>query len=276
MLQRDKLASIGELVAGIAHEINNPNTFIRGNIAIVAEALETILPLLDEIAAKQPDLKVARLPYAQFRQHIQLLVSDIGKGADKIMNIVSDLKKFARHDEGLLTEEVSINQVVDSCLRLVHNQVKRSAKVHQELGDQLPPFKGNVQKIEQVLVNIIINAAQAIEDKKESGNIWIRTLVDDRQQVVVRVRDDGVGMNEETRKRIFDPFFTTKRPQRGTGLGLSIAYGIISEHAGTIEVTSEPGVGSEFSIAIPLQTRLASQSAAKPDAAAAPTSGGAA
>jgi two-component system, NtrC family, sensor kinase len=253
MLQSDKLASIGELVAGIAHEINNPNTFIRGNISIVAESLQAILPILDEHAKQDPGFKIARLPYAQYREYIEQLVADIGSGADKIMNIVADLRKFARHDEGLLSEDVDVNAAIDSCLRLVHNQVKRVAKVHLELAPDLPTFKGNVQKIEQVLVNIIINAAQAIEEKKQQGNIGIFTFLVAKSEVNIRITDDGLGMSGETKKRIFDPFFTTKRHKHGTGLGLSIAYGIITEHGGRIEVDSKPGEGSEFRLAIPLE-----------------------
>jgi two-component system NtrC family sensor kinase len=270
MLQSDKLASIGELVAGIAHEINNPNTFIRGNISIVAESLETILPILDEAYRRDPDLKIARLPYAHYREYIEQLVADIRSGADKIMNIVADLRKFARHDEGLLSEDVDVNAAIDSCLRLVHNQVKRVAKVHVELAPDLPTFKGNVQKVEQVLVNIIINAAQAIEEKKQPGNINIFTFLVAETGVNIRIADDGIGMSEETKKRIFDPFFTTKRHKHGTGLGLSIAYGIITEHGGTIEVDSRPGEGSEFRIAIPLKPKAG----AERKRGAAPAAGG--
>jgi len=251
LVQADKLASLGQLVSGIAHEINNPNTFIRGNISIVAEALETILPLLDRISDETPGLRIARLPYPYFREHVQTLVSDISRGADKIMNIVSDLKQFARQDEGLLTEDVDINDAVRSCLRLVHNQVKRAAAVTLDLAPALPTFKGNVQKIEQVLVNIIINAAQAIEETKETGHIWITTSAGPDASVRVAIRDDGPGITEENRKRIFDPFFTTKRPKRGTGLGLSIAYSIMAEHHGVIQVESTPGRGSEFTLVIP-------------------------
>jgi signal transduction histidine kinase len=253
LIQADKLASLGQLVSGIAHEINNPNTFIRGNISILAEALDTILPLLDRLNEQDPGLTIARLPYAFFREHVQTLVSDIRHGADKIMSIVSDLKKFARHDEGLLAEDVDINAAVESCLRLVHNQVKRAATIHLHLAPTVPVFKGNVQKIEQVLVNIIINAAQAVEEKRETGNIWITTAFGPDASVRVAIRDDGPGMTEEHRKRIFDPFFTTRRHRRGTGLGLSIAYGIMAEHCGSIQVESTPGKGSEFTLVIPLR-----------------------
>jgi PAS domain S-box-containing protein len=264
LVQADKLASLGQLVSGIAHEINNPNTFIRGNISIVAEALETILPLLDRVHEQAPGLTVARLPYPYFREHVQTLVSDISHGADKIMNIVSDLRKFARQDEGLLIEDVDINDAVKSCLRLVHNQVKRAAAVHLELAPALPAFKGNVQKIEQVLVNIIINAAQAIEETKEMGDIWIATSAGPDATVRVAIKDNGPGIAEENRKRIFDPFFTTKRPKRGTGLGLSIAYSIMAEHRGHIEVESTPGKGSEFTMVIPVRQPAAAESAAQP------------
>jgi len=168
------------------------------------------------------------------------------------MNIVSDLKQFARQDEGLLTEDVDINDTVRSCVRLVHNQVKRVAAVHLELAPDLPAFKGNVQKIEQVLVNILINAAQAIEETKETGHIWVRTGLGPDTSVRVVIRDDGPGITEENRRRIFDPFFTTKRPKRGTGLGLSIAYSIMAEHHGVIQIESTPGAGSEFTMVIPL------------------------
>ena len=252
LIQADKLASLGQLVSGIAHEINNPNTFIRGNISIVAEALKTILPLLDRISEEEPGLTVARLPYAYFREHVQTLVSDISHGADKIMNIVADLKQFARADEGLLTEDVDINDTVKRCLRLVHNQVNRAAMVDLDLAAALPSFKGNAQKIEQVLMNIIINAAQAIEETKEMGHILITTSAGPDATIRVAIRDDGPGISDENRKRIFDPFFTTKRPNRGTGLGLSIAYSIMAEHHAAIHVESAPGKGSEFTLVIPL------------------------
>ncbi|HEY3450214.1 MAG TPA: cache domain-containing protein [Myxococcales bacterium] len=275
MAQREKLASIGELSAGIAHEINNPNTFIRGNIAIVAEALETLLPIADEAARRDPNLKVARLPYAAFRENIGTLVTDISSGADKIMHIVADLKKFARHDDGGLDEEVDLNAVVHACSRLAHNQVKRNAKVILELAPDLPKVKGNSQRLEQVLVNLLINAAQAIEEKQGMGTIQVRTLARPDGRVAMCVKDDGAGMTEEVRRRIFDPFFTTKRHRHGTGLGLSVSYGIVSEHGGAIEVDSAPGKGAEFRVLLPAIARRPEPGegpSTKPEAA--PKSGG--
>jgi signal transduction histidine kinase len=251
MVQTEKLASLGALVSGIAHEINNPNTFIRGNICLIAEALADILPRLDEIASRSPDLRIARLPYSEFRSQIELLVADMAHGADKIMTIVNDLRKFARRDEGMLDEEVCINTVVNSCARLVQNEVSCVAKLELVLAPELPKFSGNVQKMEQVIVNIVINAAHAIAEAKRPGRICLQTRRDDGQ-IVVEVSDNGIGMSDEVMQRIFDPFFTTKRPKNGTGLGLSIAYGIISDHGGTIEVRSRCDVGSTFTIKVPL------------------------
>jgi signal transduction histidine kinase len=255
LIQSDRLASLGQLVSGIAHEINNPNTFIRGNIGIVSEAMETILPMLDEQAEKNIDFKIARLPYKYFRKNIPILLSDMQKGADRIMNIVSDLRKFARRDEGHLDEDVDFNLVIESSLRLVHNQVKRTANINLDLAEKIPTIKGNVQKLEQVMVNIMINASHAIEQKNkgEMGNIYIKTFLYSNNKLYVQIKDDGTGMTNDVKKRIFDPFFTTKKARQGTGLGLSIAYGIIEEHGGTIIVDSWPGEGSEFKIVLPLQ-----------------------
>jgi PAS domain S-box-containing protein len=255
LIQSDRLASLGQLVSGIAHEINNPNTFIRGNIAIIAEAMDTILPILDQHAADHSDFSIARLPYQFFRKNVPVLLSDMSKGADRIMNIVADLRKFARRDEGLLDKDVDMNRVIESSLRLVHNQIKRTVNVHLDLLKNIPTIRGNVQKMEQVMVNMVINASHAIEKKHqgEMGNIFIRTFVDSANaHLCVHIKDDGTGMTNEVKKRIFDPFFTTKKARQGTGLGLSIAYGIIEEHGGTINVETEFEHGTEFKIVLPL------------------------
>ncbi len=255
LIQSDRLISLGGLVSGIAHEINNPNTFIRGNLSIIKESMDDILPILDQAAAENPDMKIARLPYDFYREKIMLLISDMQKGADKIMNIVSDLKKFARKDEGMMDESLNVNHVVESSLRLVHNQIKRSAEIALELDENLPLIKGNIQKIEQVIVNIILNAAQAIAENKKSreGQITIRTFLDKKNHIHLNIKDDGPGMTEEVKNRVFDPFFTTKRGKQGTGLGLSIAYGFVEEHGGKISVSSFPGRGSEFKIVLPAE-----------------------
>ncbi|NLW36437.1 MAG: PAS domain S-box protein [Syntrophorhabdus aromaticivorans] len=248
LLQADKLASLGQLVSGIGHEINNPNTFIRGNLYIVQEAMKDIFPILDEYHRKHPNLKIARLNYEIFQKNIPILIDDMVEGANRIKGIVDGLKKFAKRDEGLLNETVDINLITEACLRLVDNQVRRTADVRVNLDPNLPAVLGNSQKLQQVIVNILINASQAID--KPHGAIHVFSRFDDTQ-VTLEISDDGAGMDEKTTKLIFDPFFTTKRRQGGTGLGLSIVYGIIKEHGGTITVESKPGIGTTFSISIP-------------------------
>ncbi len=259
--QADKLASLGQLVSGIGHEINNPNQFIRGNIKIIKQAFEDILPIIDEYQKTQPGMKVARLPYAFFREHIMTLVNDMEHGSVRIKGIVDGLKNFARKDEGLLVDTVDVNTVIDATARLVHNQVHKTADIVLNLDRNLPVFTGNAQKIEQVLINLVINAGEAMPEDRR-GTITVTTRTEDNL-VVIEVKDDGKGMNERTLKHIFDPFYTTKRARGGTGLGLAIAYRIIEEHSGTFAVKSLPGVGTTFTIKIPFRRSPGSQRISK-------------
>lgn len=251
--QADKLASLGQLVSGIGHEINNPNQFIRGNIKIVRQAMEDILPILDEYAALHPDLKIARLKYDFFRKNVLTLVDDMAHGSDRIKGIVDGLRNFARKDEGLLIDRVDANTLIEAAARLVHNEVHKHADIVLELDPGVPSFTGNAQKIEQVLINLMVNAGQAMPDDRR-GTVTVRTRTEDGR-VVIEVADDGKGMNEKTLKQIFDPFFTTKRARGGTGLGLAIAYKIVEEHGGTIGVASTPDVGTVFTVRIPARAR---------------------
>ena len=250
--QADKLASLGQLVSGIGHEINNPNQFIRGNIKIIKQALDDILPIVDEYQKDHPDLKIARLKYDFFRQHVLTLVDDMANGSERIKRIVQSLKSFARKDEGLLAETVDINNVIDESARLVHNQVHKFADIQLNLAPDLPTFEGNAQKLEQVIINLIINASQAMP-ADQRGLIRVSSEMDEGH-IVARVVDNGSGMSPSTAKNIFDPFFTTKRARGGTGLGLSIAHRIIEEHQGVISVESVIGEGTTFTIRLPIET----------------------
>ena len=247
--QADKLASLGQLVSGIGHEINNPNQFIRGNIKIIKQALEDMLPIVDEYQKSNEDLTIARLKYDFFREHIMMLVNDMAHGSERIKAIVEGLRTFARKDEGLLVDTVDMNTLIEASARLVHNEVHKRADINLELAQDLPTFIGNSQKIEQVLINLIVNASQAMPDDRK-GLITVRTSRDEGN-IVVDVEDNGQGMTEKTLKQIFDPFFTTKRARGGTGLGLAIAYRIVEEHGGHMSVSSELGKGTVFTIKIP-------------------------
>jgi len=247
--QADKLASLGQLVSGIGHEINNPNQFIRGNIKIMKQSLDDMLPIVDDHYGSHPDLKIARLKYDFFREHIMTLVDDMAHGSERIKSIVESLRTFARKDEGLLVDTVDINTLIEASARLVHNEVHKRAEIELDLAPDLPTFIGNSQKIEQVLINLLVNAGQAMPDDGK-GLIKVRTT-EDKGNIVVEMKDNGKGMTEKTRKMIFDPFFTTKRAKGGTGLGLAIAFKIINEHNGSISVSSELNVGTTFTIRIP-------------------------
>jgi PAS domain S-box-containing protein len=249
LLQADKLASLGQLVSGIGHEINNPNTFIRGNLHIVQEAFDDIFPILDDYYRTHRDLKIARLGYDVFRKNVPILIDDMVQGANRIKGIVDGLRKFGKRDEGFLNEVVNLNSITQSCLRLVDNQIRRTADVRVDLDPELPTIVGNSQKLQQVILNILINASQAID--KPRGTVKVSSRFDG-SEVTIRIKDNGKGMDEKTISQIFDPFFTTKRNKGGTGLGLSIAYGIIKEHQGRIEVVSDVGAGTTFSIHLPL------------------------
>lgn len=254
LMQTDKLASLGQLVSGIAHEINNPNTFIRGNVSIIQEAMKDILPILDEYFRDEKNLQIARLNYDVFKSNILILLDDMAQGTDRIKTIVEGLRKFAKRDDGVLNDEVDLNEIIQNCLRLVANQIGRKAKVNLALNGNIPKVKGNFQRLEQVVVNILINASQAIE--KKMGAIEISTVfLEKENEILLKISDDGKGIDEKTVKQIFDPFFTTKRNQGGTGLGLSIAYGIIKEHKGRIEVESKLGSGTTFSIYMPVSQK---------------------
>ena len=251
LLQSYKLASLGKLVAGVAHEINNPNTFIRGNIKIMKESFDDIFPILNRYHDQQRDLKIARLDYDMFKDNVPILLDDMVEGANRIKKIVDGLRNFARKDEESLDDNVDINQVVNNSYRLVENQLRKTAKLKLKLGADIPEFKGNCQKLEQVLVNMLINASQAIENSK--GYIQVETKLNrEKDEIIVDIEDNGKGIDDKSLKNIFDPFFTTKRDKGGTGLGLSITYGIIKEHQGRIDVDSRLGQGTKFSIHIPL------------------------
>jgi signal transduction histidine kinase/GAF domain-containing protein len=248
--QADRLASLGQLVSGIGHEINNPNQFIRGNIKIMRQTLEDILPIVDKYAAERPGFKVARLPYAFFREHIMVLVQDMAHGSERIKGIVEGLKRFARRDEGLLIDQVHLNTLVEACARLVHNEVHRHATIELDLEPEIPIFTGNAQKLEQVLVNLVVNASQAMPEDSR-GTIRVRTRLRD-DHMVLEVKDDGKGMTKQVSSQIFDPFFTTKRARGGTGLGLAITHRIVEEHGGTIDVDSKIGKGTTFTVRLPI------------------------
>jgi PAS domain S-box-containing protein len=268
ILQAEKMASVGQLAAGIAHEINNPTGFVSSNLKTLVDYLNDINRLIKEYRMLITDLtdndaedKITSSTKKRLDQisgietEIDLdfimndvldLINDCREGTKRIKKIVLDLKDFAHPGEDKL-QATDINKGIESTLNVVWNELKYKATVTKEYGD-LPVVKCYPQQLNQVFMNIFVNAAQAIEKR---GEIRISTRADNGS-VEVRIRDTGVGIPKENISKIFDPFFTTKEVGKGTGLGMNIVYNIIKKHNGTIDVESEVGKGTTFIIKIPV------------------------
>ena len=263
MVQHEKLASIGQLSAGVAHEINNPLGFLKSNNEMLHKYVQTIADAWDEAKAVAPGLlegieKRRDLPY--IRTEIDAIFNESADGFSRIMGIVGNLKNFARIDQGEGFEPYDVNAGIQGTLVVAMNEIKFIADVKLELG-AVPRVMARGSEINQVFLNILVNAAQAIESqhRQKKGTIELKTY-EEPGHAVIRIRDDGPGMPESVRKRIFDPFFTTKAPGKGTGLGLSISYDIIvTKHGGSLQVDSDPQTGTTFTIALPIEGAPASQ-----------------
>jgi len=251
MIRADKMAALGQIIAGVAHEINNPNNFIHFNLPILRRYVEAMRPLLEQHLEQEPDLKVLGMPYEAFVEDLCKLIDNMEHGSQRITSIVSDLKSYVRGDEEVEMKTGSIAQVIDKAMVLVGKQVRKMVKRFDVVvAERLPPVRMNAGKIEQVLINLVINAGQAADKDASSVTLTARAA-DSGDAVEILVEDNGMGIPPQSLEQIFDPFFTSKGRDTGTGLGLSISQQIIEEHGGRIAVTSEPGRGSCFTVHLP-------------------------
>ncbi len=253
VIQADKLASLGEVVAGVAHEINNPNSFITYNLPLLEETWFLLKPILVEYAAAHPKWKAAGLHIPDLNEDMEEMIRAMRIGSERITRVVYSLKDFARMDQEANTRPVAINDVIDKTMVIVGSQIRKAAGVIKEnLSSHPPTIQGHLLKLEQVVANLLLNAAKAIPEK-EKGRITITTRYIPRiQSVLIEVEDNGIGMTPGVMDRIFEPFFTTRRGTGGTGLGLSVSYGLVKEHWGQIGVLSKPGCGTRFTIYLPI------------------------
>jgi PAS domain S-box-containing protein len=252
LMQADKMVALGTLVSGVAHEINNPNNAIMFNAPLLKEIFDEIIPMMDERYQQEGDFQLAGLPYSQLKESASELFNGIIRSSDRIKAIVADLKNFARPESYDLDQEVNINNVVQASLTLLQNMIKKSTNNFSvKYGKNIAPVTGNFQRLEQVVINLVQNACQALENKQQA--IGVSVSYDKKNhQVRMKVEDEGVGIDPENIKFITDPFFTSKREQGGTGLGLSVSARIIRNHGGTLHIQSEPGKGSVFIVALPV------------------------
>ncbi len=268
LVQSEKMASLGQLVAGVAHEINNPVAYVKANIAYLQKKSGDLRKLYDEFSALfdyyEPFKTIPDPPHDDFRRKLEEIdrlidqsklekflddlpsvIHEMKDGVDRTQKIVEDLRNFSRLDEAQY-KDVDLNESIDGTLNILKNEYKTRIQIHRDY-TPLPKVYCNPGQINQVIMNILTNAIQAIEGR---GDIWIRTVAG-VNNILIGIRDNGPGIPEAIQARVFDPFFTTKPVGKGTGLGLSISFKIIENHKGTIFFDSRPGEGTEFKITLP-------------------------
>ncbi len=257
--QSEKMASLGQLAAGVAHEINNPVGYIASNMATMAGYVADLMKLLDayqalesKVAVDAPELiqleaLKQKIDFAYLKNDIRDLIDECDEGVARVRSIVQDLKGFAHKGTSDWQHE-DIHEALESTLNVVRNEIKYKAEIVKEYGD-LPLVQCLPSELKQVWMNLLVNAAHAIEDH---GMIYIRTGVENESNVWIEIEDTGAGIKAEHQANIFSPFFTTKPVGQGTGLGLSISHGIIKKHHGEISVESELGRGTRFRITLPV------------------------
>ncbi len=249
-----RLAALGELAAGVAHEINNPTGLVLMNASLVKDVMFDLKPLLDKDVQNPATLRLGGLAYHRAIDALPEALSEIIESGQRIKQIVEDLKDFSRPALQDTFETVDLNEVVRNSLRIMRVAIRQATDTFVvEYQDDLPKVAGNLRQLEQVLVNLLSNACQALQKRSES--LVVALYADEaRQQVCLKVWDEGCGIETQTLNQITDPFFTTKRESGGTGLGLSISTRIIEEHKGHIHFESTPGYGTTVTVHLPAMT----------------------
>jgi PAS domain S-box-containing protein len=253
LFQSAKMASLGTLVAGVAHEINNPISTVLLNIQTLEKFWQRAAPVLDRYHRQEGGLSVGNMDYALFAERMPELIRHTLEAVMRVGRIVGDLKDFSGQRSSGLQDTVDLNSVVRKATGLTANTIKKACTEFQvQYADQLPTFRGNAQRLEQVIINLLVNACQAMAEHRRP--LRVTTGYDAASHtVVVDVEDGGCGIAPEVMDRITDPFYTTKRDSGGTGLGLSISDTIVREHGGRLEFRSTPGVGTVATVRIPIQ-----------------------
>jgi PAS domain S-box-containing protein len=252
MVHIDKMVSLGTLVSGVSHELNNPLASIKMNADSFAKVWQDVIPVLDLHYKKNQDFSLAKVPYELSKPRFRDLITGLVESGLRIEKIINTLKDFSRPGEASAKQSIDINKVIESSVKLTDNMIRKSTdRFSFKPGRNLPPLVGNFQRLEQVFINLIQNACQALADKTKK--IKIETIYQKRnKQIEIRVEDEGKGIAEKDRKHIMDLFYTTRRDSGGTGIGLAISSQILREHGGSINIESEVGQGTIITIKLPM------------------------
>lgn len=260
MVHSEKMRSLGQLVAGITHEINNPINFIHGNMMHLKNysvALIDLITMYEQLEInlsedKRQELKLLKdkIELDFIKEDLPMLIKSCQEGTERTKNIVLDLKNFSRLDE-MVINNVDLPKELDTTLNILHNKIKAKIEIVKEYEDNLPTVEGYGGQLNQVFMNVLDNACYSIKD---AGRIYIR-LQKIQKDVIIEIEDTGCGMKKEQINKIFDPFYTTKPVGEGTGLGMSISYKVIQNHGGSISVESTEGKGSKFRIQLPVKIK---------------------
>ena len=255
LIHADKMIALGTLVAGVAHEINNPNSSITFGMPIVKAMYFDMHRELEKYSGESGSVRIGNYSLKEAKEAGVTMFGNIEQSAQRIKRIVTDLRNYARADQfGEIRDDVDINDVVKSSVRLLKSSLKGKCVLRLELAETLPLVQGNFQRLEQVIVNLVNNATESLPYPE--GQVLICTdynLEDDKVRVVVS--DEGVGMKNDVLTQVLNPFFTTKRDQGGIGLGLSVSHSIAKEHRGSIRFNSKVGSGTVVTFIIPVNSR---------------------
>ncbi|KPA19023.1 protein containing ATP-binding region, ATPase-like protein [Candidatus Magnetomorum sp. HK-1] len=254
LMQSEKLASLGLLISGIAHEINNPNNFIILNIPTLRKYLDSMIPIIDAYAKENTDFEIQGMSYDEFSEEIYSIIDDIAYGSERINSSIARLKEYVQSRNDRIKQWIDITEIIRKSVSICESQIKKKTKnFNSQIPEGLPKVYTDPNAVEQVLINLLINAAQA-SDKKDA---WItlnaRITSKENKCIEISVIDNGCGMDKNTKDKVFDPFFTTKPSEFGTGLGLYITYNMVEKLNGHITVESEKGKGSCFTVSLPIK-----------------------
>ncbi len=254
MLQAAKMVSLGTIVSGVSHEINNPLSFITLNAPILSKIWNDLEPMLAEHRQAFGEFSAGGFDYVELKEEVPKLLDYITKGAQRVKKITADLQSYARENPAEMNQELDINNVIEKAHVLTTNMITKSTDCYSmTLQPDLPLLSGNLQRMEQVLINLITNACQSLSDRGQAIHIQSQ-YVPETERILLTIEDQGMGIEPDVLPHITDPFFTTRRDNAATGLGLSVAAGIVKDHNGLMTFESKPGKGTKVEISFPVDT----------------------